>query len=99
MSFFDWIIIAILGFFSIRSLFRGASREIFSLLALIFACFVSWRYYLVAVPFLSPYVTARWAQIVAAFCSLFIITYFVVNISGWLLSKPVSYTHLTLPTN
>ena len=87
MNFFDWIIIALISFFSIKSIFRGATREIFSLLALLLAGFVSCRYYSVLVWVLHPYINHRWAQNTIAFIVLFLAVYLLVNITGWLLSK------------
>jgi membrane protein required for colicin V production len=87
MNFFDWIIIAIIGFFSVKSIFRGATREIFSLLALLLASLVSCRYYSFLVLFLQPYINPGWAQNTVAFIVLFLTVYILVNITGWLLSK------------
>ena len=87
MNFFDWIIIAVIAFFSIRSIFRGAAREISSLLALMLAGFVACRYYPALVWFLHPYISPRWAQNTVSFLALFLAVYLVVNIMGWLVSK------------
>ena len=66
MNVFDWIIIAILGIFSVKSIFRGATREIFSFLALLLAGLIACRYYVLIAPFLSAYLTIAWAQKVVA---------------------------------
>ena len=87
MNFFDWIIIAILIFFSVKGVFRGAAREIFSLLALGLASLLSWRYYILIVPFLQPYIDNEWVQKIIASVALFFPVYILINITGWLISK------------
>lgn len=87
MTYFDWILIAIVIFFSVKSLLRGAAREVSSLLALVLAGYAAIIYYPVVLPFLQPYLTSRWAQLAAACLCLFIAVYSIVNIAGWLLSK------------
>ena len=94
MNVFDWIIIAILGFFSIKSLIRGAAREIFSLLALLLAGFLSGSYYPLLVPILQPYITAGWAQNIVSFSAVFLTVNIAVNTAGWFLSKLLKKIHL-----
>lgn len=86
MTYFDWILIAIVVFFSVKSLIRGAAREVCSLLALVLAGYAAIFYYPFVLPFLQPYLASRWAQIAAACLCLFIAVYSVINIAGWLLS-------------
>ena len=98
MNILDWIIIVVLCFFLIKSIVRGATREIFSLLALIVASLVSCRYYTVLVLFLRPHIQTsinpEWAQNVVAFVLIFVVIYILVNLTGWLLSKLFKSIHL-----
>jgi membrane protein required for colicin V production len=86
VTFFDWIIIAIVCFFAVKSLLRGAVREICSLLALMLAGTAALRYYPVLLPFLRPWLTAAWAQTAAAGTILFLGVYICVSLAGWLVA-------------
>ena len=99
MTFFDWIIIGIVCFFSVKSLIRGAAREIFSLLALLLAGFAASRYSPLVIPFLQPYITSKWAQTIAACVIIFLAAYIVVNIIGWLVSKLLKAIQLSMLDN
>jgi len=71
LNVIDLIIIIILLFFLIKSIIRGAVREIFSLLALFLAGFYSCQYYIEASPYLNVILKEKWAQnIVVFYCSL-----------------------------
>lgn len=94
MNIFDWIIIVILGFFSIKSFIRGAAREIFSLLALLLAGFLAGSYYPLLIPSLQPYLAAGWAQNIVSFSAIFLTVCLAVNAAGWLLSKLLKKIHL-----
>ncbi|MEI6125071.1 MAG: CvpA family protein [Pseudomonadota bacterium] len=87
MTFFDWIMIGIMCFFSVKSLIRGAARETFSLLALLLAGYAASRYYPLIVPVLQTYINPKWAQTLAACAIIFLAVCILVNIIGWLLSK------------
>ncbi len=92
----DFLILAIVGLCLIRSLFRGAVREIFSILSLIIAYIISAHYFQ---PFLkvlpSNLLNSPFANLIA-FATLFVCTVIVVNLIGWALQKLVSLIHLTL---
>lgn len=99
MNLFDLIIIAVACFFLVKSLIRGATREIFSLLAILVGGFLSFRYYSELVyffqPYLKPFVAPIWAQNLLAFVAFFVIVYLLVNITGWLLSKLLKTVRLS----
>jgi membrane protein required for colicin V production len=86
MSVLDWILVVIAVFFLVRSLLRGATRELFSLLALILAGVCAVRYYSLLLPLLAPYIASRQMQATVALPAVFIAVYLVVTLAGWLLS-------------
>lgn len=94
MSFFDWIIIAIVCFFAVKGLLRGAARELCSLLALILAGIAAIRYYPLLLPFLQTRITSTWAQTAVAGTILFLGVYFCVSLAGWLVSLLLQKLHL-----
>lgn len=87
LNVLDWIIIIILLFFLIKSIIRGAAREVFSLLALFLAGFYSCKYYIAVAPHLEILLKQKWAQSLIAFFLLFLLIYLVVNLIGWLVYK------------
>ncbi len=87
LNVIDLIIIIILLFFLIKSIIRGAVREIFSLLALFLAGFYSCQYYIEASPYLNVILKEKWAQNIVAFIVLFLGIYLLVNLAGWLIYK------------
>jgi len=94
VTFFDWIIIAIVCFFAVKSLLRGAVREICSLLALTLAGIAAIRYYPVLLPFLQTRITTAWAQTAAAGTILFLVVYVCVSLAGWLVALLLQKLHL-----
>ncbi len=95
MNIVDWIIIAILAFFSVRSLFRGAVREVCSLLAVVLAGVMAVRYGPVAAPLFSPYINPAWAQTAAAYVLIFLLVYGGVLLAGILISKIIKTIKLS----
>lgn len=87
LNVLDWIIIIILLFFLIKSIIRGAAREVFSLLALFLAGFYSCKYYIAVSPYLEVLLEQKWAQSLIAFLLLFLSIYLLVNLAGWLIYK------------
>ncbi len=97
MTLVDWIFIVIVAFFSVRSLLRGATREIFSLLALVLAFLCSFRYAALLEPLLQPYISLAWGRTLAAFAIVFLAVYILINVTGSLLSallKKISLSSL-----
>jgi membrane protein required for colicin V production len=91
----DWIIVIILLFFLIKSIIRGAAREIFSLLALFLAGFCSCKYSVKASTFLEPFISQKWTQNIVAFAILFLSIYLLVNLAGWLIYKLIKTISLS----
>ncbi|MCP4713961.1 MAG: CvpA family protein [Deltaproteobacteria bacterium] len=96
MNAFDWIIIAIIGFFAVKSLLRGATREIFSLLALVLASILAGRYYAFPVPFLKQYIPSDNGLAILSFVIVFAGVYFCITLIGWLLSRFLKFIRLGL---
>ena len=98
MNLLDWIIIAIICFFLIRSILRGASREIFSILALFLGGIISYRYYPVVKaliqPHLNKFLVDNWIQNFLVFVVSFCVVYLVVAMTGRLLSWILKKIHL-----
>jgi membrane protein required for colicin V production len=90
----DWIIIIILLFFLIKSIIRGAAREIFPLLALFLAGFCSCKYSIKISPFLESFLSQKWAQNIVAIAILFLSVYLLVNLAGWLIYKLIKTIRL-----
>ena len=91
----DWIIIIILLFFIMKSIIRGAAREIFPLLALFFAGFCSCKYSVKVTPFLESFISQKWTQNIVAFAILFLSVYILVNLAGWLIYKLIKTISLS----
>ena len=90
----DWIIIIILLFFLIKSIVRGAAREIFPLLALFLAGFCSCKYSIKISPFLESFLSQKWTQNIVAIAILFLSVYLLVNLAGWLIYKLIKTIRL-----
>jgi membrane protein required for colicin V production len=91
----DWIIIIILLFFLIKSIIRGAAREIFPLLALFLAGFCSCKYSVKVSPYLEPFLSQKWPQNIVAFVILFLLIYLLVILAGWLIYKLIKAISLS----
>jgi len=87
LNVLDWIIIIVLLFFLIKSIIRGAAREIFPLLALFLGGFYACKYYVKISPFLESLLSQKWSQNIVAFVALFLSIYILVNLAGWLIYK------------
>jgi membrane protein required for colicin V production len=87
LNVLDWIIIIVLLFFLIKSIIRGAAREIFPLLALFLGGFYACKYYVKISPFLESLLSQKWAQNIVAFVTLFLSIYLLINLVGWLIYK------------
>ena len=87
MNPFDWILIAAAGFFAIKGIIKGAVREVFSLAALLLASVAALCYYPLVLPYIQPYMTAKWGQLAMACLCLFLAVWVAVNLVGWLIEK------------
>ncbi len=94
MNYFDVILCVIIGLFVIKSVIRGATREIFSLLAFIIAAIVSFRYYPLATGLLPSSISIPWAKNSIAFSGIFILVYLGVTLAGWVIAQFLKLIHL-----
>jgi membrane protein required for colicin V production len=92
----DFLILAIVGLCLIRSLFRGAVREVFSILSLVIAYIISAQYFQPFLKVLPSKLSGSPFGNLIAFAALFVCTAIVVNLIGWALHKLVGLIHLTL---
>ncbi|MCX8043998.1 MAG: CvpA family protein [Desulfobacterota bacterium] len=83
MTVFDWIILALVLFFAVKSFLRGAVREVASLLALLLGCIISFNNYSIALPLVQQRIASPWAQTIAAGALVFLAVYLGVLIAGW----------------
>jgi len=97
MNWLDLVIIIIIGFTAIRSLFRGLIREIAEVAGMIAAIFLAYEYYekLGNHLFVSFNVSPAIANIVA-FAAILIGTAVAAGLLGWLLSKALKFTPINL---
>ena len=95
LNVLDWIIIIILLFFLIKSIIRGAAREIFPLLALFLAGFCSCKYSVKIVPYLESFLNQKWPQHIIAFVIFFLAIYLLVILAGWLIYKLIKAISLS----
>lgn len=94
MTVFDWIIGALVLFFALKSFFRGALREIASLLGLILGIIAALRYQSVLVPLVNRHLDSPWAQSAAAAALVFIGVYIGMLIVGWFGAVLLEKLHL-----
>jgi len=91
----DLILLVLLSLFALRGYFKGLFRETFSLLGLFAGFLVAARYDEPAAAFFA----AAWkvSSIVlraGAFAALFFVTYFSLNLVGWMLHRSASFLFL-----
>ncbi len=95
MNIVDLILLILLSLFALRGYFKGLFRETFSLLGLVGGFVVAARYDEPAAVFFAA--TWKVSSIVlraAAFAALFFVTYFSLNLVGWLLHRSASFLFL-----
>ena len=84
---FDWILIAIAVFFSLKGIIKGAVRELFSLAAMVSASIAAFWYYPLVLPYIQPYLHSKWGQLTIACLSIFLLVWITVNVLGFLVAK------------
>jgi membrane protein required for colicin V production len=84
---FDWVLIATAVFFALKGIIKGAVREVFSLAAMLSACFAAFWYYPVVLPYIQPHIAAKWGQLCLACLSIFLAVWLAVNLVGFLIEK------------
>ena len=94
MTVFDWIIIALMLFFTVKSVVRGAIRELSSLLALAAAAVAAFRYHGMLLPLVQQHLSSPLAQTLAAGSIAFLAVYVCVLCAGWLIALVLHSLHL-----
>jgi membrane protein required for colicin V production len=84
---FDWVLIAIAVFFALKGIIKGAVREVFSLAAMLSACFAAFWYYPLVLPYIQPHIAAKGGQLAIACLSIFLAVWIAVNLAGFLIEK------------
>ena len=87
MAIFDILLIIVVVFSLIYSIFKGMTREIFSLLSLVAGYIVAVRYKGVGAEWLGQYITNDTAARLISFGLLFMITAAIVSVVGWYVKK------------
>ena len=87
MATFDILLIIVVVFSLIYSIFKGMTREIFSLLSLVAGYIVAVRYKGVCADWLGQYITNETAASLISFGLLFMITAAIVSVVGWYVKK------------
>jgi membrane protein required for colicin V production len=87
MAIFDVLLIIVVFFSLVYSIFKGMTREIFSLLSLVAGYIVAVRYKSVGADWLGQYITNETAASLISFGLLFMITVAIVSIIGWYVKK------------
>ncbi|MGV7221292.1 MAG: CvpA family protein [Nitrospinales bacterium] len=87
MAIFDILLIIVVVFSLIYSIFKGMTREIFSLLSLAAGYIVAVRYKSVGADWLIQYITNETAARLISFGLLFMITAAIVSVIGWYVKK------------
>jgi membrane protein required for colicin V production len=91
----DIILLVVLSLFALRGYFRGLFRETFSLLGLFLGFMVAVRYDEPVAAFLAESWKASFIVLRGvAFVALFFVTYFSLNLVGWLLHRSASLLFL-----
>jgi len=87
MATFDILLLIVVLFSFIYSIFKGMTREIFSLLALVAGYIVAVRYKGMGADWLSQYITNETAARLISFGLLFMITAAILSVIGWYVKK------------
>ena len=95
MTYIDYIIVAIMAFSCVISLFRGFVREAMSIVSWLAALWVAWHFYSVAAMFLTDYISKESLRGPVAFVALFIITMILGSLVNFLFGQLVDKTGLS----
>ena len=95
MNIVDPILLALLSLFALRGYFKGLFREAFSLLGLFVGFMVAVRYdEAVATLWAEAWTSSFFLYRAVTFIALFFVTYFSLNLVGWLLHRSESLLFL-----
>jgi membrane protein required for colicin V production len=90
----DWVIIAVVIFSTVISLWRGATREVLSLATWIIAAWVAIKYSKLLQPLLADYITAPEIQFAVAFAILVVAVLIIGTLLGRAITQFISFAGL-----
>ena len=91
----DWVIIVVVLFSTIISLWRGATREIISLLTWVLAAWLAFHYYAMFSLLLEPYIEAPELRAAASFGIIVLLVLIVGTFVGRAITKAINYIGLS----
>jgi membrane protein required for colicin V production len=95
LSWFDYVILAIIGLSVLISVWRGFMREVLSLAAWIVAIAVSLAFAEIASAYLANYVTVPSVRLIIAFGGIFVVVLFLGGLVNLLVGRLVQSTGLS----
>jgi membrane protein required for colicin V production len=95
MTWFDYLIIAVIAISAIISLWRGFIREAFSLAVWVLAFWVAWSFFRDLAPHLADWIDTPSIRLGLSFAALMIVTLVVGGLVNFLLAQLVDYTGLS----
>ncbi len=95
LSWFDYVILAIIGLSVLISVWRGFMREVLSLAAWIVAIAVSLAFAETASAYLANYVTVPSVRLIIAFGGIFVVVLFLGGLVNLLVGRLVQSTGLS----
>ncbi len=91
----DFIIVGIILFSGIVSIFRGFVRELFSLVTWVIAAWIAWHFGHQLTLVLEPYIANRMVRLPVAYGGLFIMTMILGGLVNYLLGQLIDRSGLT----
>ncbi len=95
LNIFDFIIIGLIAFSAVISIFRGFIRELLSIVTWVVAFWVAWHFSSELAVILSAYIHSKSLQYPVAFIGLFVITMILGGLVNYLLGQLVDKTGLS----
>lgn len=95
MTWFDYLIIAVIAISALISLWRGFLREAFSLAVWVLAFWVAWSFFRDLAPHLAEWIDTPSIRLGLAFAGLMVITLVVGGLVTFLLAQLVEHTGLS----
>lgn len=94
MNFLDLIILLPIAYFAYRGFVSGFIREVFGIIGIILAVYITFEYMATIAGFLAPYVENRDRSVIVAGIISFIIIVAIVQLAGYVLEKFVDIIQL-----
>jgi membrane protein required for colicin V production len=95
LSILDFIIIGVIAFSALVSIFRGFVRELLSIVTWVISFWVAWHFGQVLAALLAPYVHNQVLRYPVAFIALFVITMILGSLLNYLIGQLVDKTGLS----